>query len=216
MKFHLVIFFCLFSFLTFAQETDLGLKCKDSTYTGLGKPPLVAPKAKHEQYKIFTLDRDTTYFDTSLTIQSEYKYNYLRKDIFGLQQFADEGQTYNKLYFGLNRYNSYPEFGFKSKQFGYLQFEEINYYSVATPLTELYFKTVKEQDQNVDAFVIANTSERFIFTFDCQGFMLLGKYINQFSSIGNFRLSTSHFTKIKGINFKMTSYMSRFTCLKYS
>lgn len=194
MKFHLVFFFCLFSFLTFAQEPDLGLRRKDSTYTGLGKPPLVAPKAKHEQYKIYTLDRDTTYVDTSLTIQSDYKYNYLRKDIFGLQQFANEGQTYNKLYFGLNRYNPYPEFGFKSKQFGYLQVEDINYYSVATPLTELYFKTVMEQGQNVDAFVTANTSERFNFSIAYKGLRSLGKYINQLSSTGNFRFTTSYFT----------------------
>jgi Putative porin len=178
----------------FAQEPDLGLMRRDTTKTGLGKPPLVAPKAKHEQYKIYTVDRDTTYVDTSLTIQSEYKYNYLRKDIFGLQQFANEGQTYNKLYFGLNTYNPYPEFGFKSKQYGYLPVEDINYYSVATPLTELYFKTVMEQGQNVDALVTANTSERFNFSIAYKGLRSLGKYINQLSSTGNFRFTTSYFT----------------------
>ncbi len=197
MKFYLFFIFCFLPFLSNAQEPDLGLMRNDTTKTGVGKPPLVAPKAKHEQYKIYTLERDTTYVDTSLTIKSEYKYNYLRKDNFGLQQFANEGQTYNKLFFGLNQYNPYPDFGFKSKQFGYLQLDDINYYSVATPLTELYFKTVMEQGQSVDALITANTSERFNFSIAYRGLRSLGKYINQLSSIGNFRFTTSYFTTNK-------------------
>lgn len=197
MKFYLFFILYSLSFTAFAQEPDLGLIRKDTTKVGLGKPPLVAPKAKHEQYKIYTLERDTTYVDTSLTIQSEYKYNYLRKDVFGLQQFANEGQTYNKLFFGLNQYNPYPDFGFKSKQYGYIQLEDINYYSVATPLSELYFKTVMEQGQSVDAVITANTSERFNFSIAYRGLRSLGKYINQLSSIGNFRFTTSYFTANK-------------------
>ena len=99
MKFYLFFAFFFLSISAFAQDPSLGLTRRDTTKTGLTNPPLVAPKAKHEQYKIYTLERDTTYVDTSLTIQSEYKYNYLRKDIFGLQQFANEGQTYNKLFY---------------------------------------------------------------------------------------------------------------------
>ena len=48
-------------------------------------------------YRIITLDRDTTYIDTSLTIQKEYSHNYLRRDTFGLLPFANDGQTYNTL-----------------------------------------------------------------------------------------------------------------------
>lgn len=197
MKFYLFFILYFLSISAFAQEPELDLMRKDTTKTGIGKPVLVAPKAKHEQYKIYTLERDTTYVDTSLTIQSEYKYNYLRKDVFGLQQFANEGQTYNKLFFGLNQYNPYPDFGFKSKQYGYLQLEDINYYSVATPLSELYFKTVMEQGQSVDAVITANTSERFNFSIAYRGLRSLGKYINQLSSIGNFRFTTNYFTANK-------------------
>ncbi|MSP84878.1 MAG: hypothetical protein EXR18_03515 [Flavobacteriaceae bacterium] len=165
------------------------------------------PKATISQYRIITLERDTTFVDTSLTIKKEYEYNYLRRDIFGLMPFANEGQTYTTLQYGLNKTSSFPEFGYTAKQFNYLKANQINYYSVATPFTELYFKTVMEQGQNVDAFVTLNTSERFNFSMAYKGLRSLGKYINQLSSTGNFRFTTSYNTKNKRYysNFHFTS-----------
>lgn len=154
-------------------------------------------KARHDQYKIYTIERDTTYVDTSLTVQSDYKYNYLRKDTFGLLPFANEGQTYATLDFGLQKQNVYPEFGFKAKHFNYFKPEDIRYYSVATPLSELYFKTVMEQGQNVDALIAINTSEQFNVSISYKGLRSLGKYINQLSSTGNFKITASYFTKNK-------------------
>ncbi len=157
----------------------------------------IALKARNDQYRIYSIERDTTYVDTSLTIQSDYKYNYLRKDIFGLLPFANEGQTYTVLDFGLNQYSPYPEFGFKAKHFNFYQPSDVRYYSVATPLTELYFKTVMEQGQNVDALITLNTSERFNFSIGYKGLRSLGKYINQLTSAGNFKFTSSYFTKNK-------------------
>lgn len=164
-------------------------------------------KATISQYKIITLERDTTFVDTSLTIKKEYEFNYLRKDIFGLMPFANEGQTYTTLQYGLNKNSPFPEFGYTAKQFNYLQANEINYYSVATPFTDLYFKTVMEQGQNLDAFVTLNTSERLNFSLAYKGLRSLGKYINQLSSTGNFRFTASYNTKNKRYysNFHFTS-----------
>lgn len=154
-------------------------------------------KARHDQYKLYTIERDTIFVDTSLTVQSDYKYNYLRKDTFGLLPFANEGQTYSILDFGLNQTKAVPEFGFKAKHFNYYQPEDIRYYSVATPLSELYFKTVMEQGQNVDALIAINTSEQFNVSISYKGLRSLGKYVNQLSSTGNFKITASYFTKNK-------------------
>ncbi|WP_395066046.1 putative porin, partial [Flavobacterium sp.] len=135
--------------------------------------------------------------DTTLAIKKEYDYNYLRKDIFGLMPFPNEGQTYNTLNFGLTKFNSFPEMGFKAKHFNYLEVNDIKYYSVATPLTELYFKTVMEQGQNVDALITLNTSKNFNFSIAFKGLRSLGKYINQLSSAGNFRFTSSYNTDNK-------------------
>ena len=153
------------------------------------------PKATIDMYKIITIERDTIVLDTSLTIQKEYKFNYLRKDIFGLLPFANEGQTYTTLNFGLQKFNPFPVLGFKAKHFSYLEVEDIDYYSVATPLSDLYFKTVMEQGQSLDAFITLNTSERLNFSIAYKGLRSLGKYVNQLSSAGNFRFTTSYNTK---------------------
>jgi len=164
------------------------------------------PKATFDQYRIITLQRDTTYVDTSLTIKKEYEYNYLRKDIFGLLPFANEGQTYTVLDYGLKKFASYPEIGFSGKHFNYMKPDDIKYYSVATPITELYFKTVMQQGQSLDAFVTVNTSERFNMSVAFKGLRSLGKYINQLSSTGNFRFTTSYNTLNKRyyLNFHFT------------
>ncbi len=158
---------------------------------------IVDVKATIDQYRIITLQRDTTYVDTSLTIKSEYRFNYLRKDIFGLMPFANEGQTYNTLQYSLNELAAYPNFGYKAKHFNYITANQIRYYSVATPLTDLYFKSVMEQGQNIDAFITLNTSDRLNFSAAYKGLRSIGKYINQLSSTGNFRFTTSYNTKNK-------------------
>ena len=148
-------------------------------------------------YKVISIENDTTYIDTSLTIQKEYSHNYLRKDIFGLLPFANDGQTYNTLQYGLTNFSPYPEFGFKAKHFNFLEANQIRYYSVATPLTELYFKTTIKKGQSVDAFITLNTSENFNFSIAYKGLRSEGEYLNQLSSTGNFRFTTSYNTKNK-------------------
>ena len=170
------------------------------------KSKIKIKKAAFDQYRIITLQKDTTYVDTSLTIKKEYEYNYLRKDIFGLLPFANEGQTYTALDYGYKKQSSFPEIGFSGKHFNYMQVNDINYYSVATPITELYFKTVMQQGQSLDALITVNTSERFNVSVAFKGQRSLGKYINQLSSTGNFRFTTSYNTLNKRyfLNFHFT------------
>jgi hypothetical protein len=150
--------------------------------------------ATMDQYRFITIERDTTYLDTLLTIQREYNFNYLQKDIFGLVPFANEGQTYNTLQYSLTTLSPYPEFGFKAKHFNFLEANQIKYSSVATPVTELYFKSVMQKGQTLDAFFTLNTSPRLNFSIAYKGLRSEGRYINQLSSTGNFRFTTSYNT----------------------
>ncbi len=202
----ILIIFLLFCFLGFSQRekvlneqfgtpttsttgSTLSSKEKDTTQF-----KTIKTVATIDQYRIISLQRDTTYVDTSLTIKKEYEYNYLRKDNFGLLPFSNEGQTYTMLDYGYKKYSSFPEIGFSGKHFNYMQPNDIKYYSVATPITELYFKTVMEQGQSVDALIAVNTSERFNVSIAFKGLRSLGKYINQLASTGNFRFTTSYNT----------------------
>lgn len=147
-----------------------------------------------DMYKIISIDRDTTIVDTSLTIQKEYAVNYLRKDNFGLLPFANEGQTYNTLDFGLTKFDPFPQFGFRAKHFAYMEVEDIKYYNVATPFTDLFYRSVIQQGQVLDAFITLNTSENLNLAVGYKGLRSLGRYINQLSSNGNFRISASYNT----------------------
>lgn len=184
---NLFLFILFLSSYAFAQN--------DSNQNLDQNPNKVKPTV--DLYKIYSLQKDTTYVDTSLTIQSEYKYNLLRKDIFGLLPFANEGHTYNTLNFGLINKSSFPNFGFTAKHFNYLETKNINYYSVPTPLTDLYFKTVMEQGQTLDAFLTVNTKPNLNFSIAYRGLRSLGKYVNNLTSSGNFRFTTSYFTNDK-------------------
>ncbi|MGK4569325.1 putative porin [Flavobacterium sp. 3HN19-14] len=159
------------------------------------KPKKDLPKATIDMYKVVTLERDTMYIDTSLTIQKEYSFNYLRRDNFGLLPFANDGQTYNTLQYSLNDFSPYPEFGFNAKQFNYLKPSQMWYYQVPTPLTELYFKTTIKQGQSLDAFITVNTSERLNFSIAYKGLRSEGRYNNALSSTGNFRFTANYQTK---------------------
>ena len=152
------------------------------------KPPI-------ELYRIISANRDTTHVDTSLTIKKEYQFNYLRKDNFELMPFANVGQTYNTLAYDFNKKNLIPLFAAQSHHFNYLEIEDMKYYHVPTPLTELYFKTAFEQGQQLDAFFTVNTSEQFNFSVAYKGVRSLGNYQQMLSSTGNFRFTTSYHTK---------------------
>lgn len=184
--------------LLFSQEKktsknslDMNTKYSSITDTVKKKKSLVA---KIDQYQIITLEHDTTYVDTSLTLKSAYKQNHLRKDDFGLLAFSNIGQTFNTLQYSLTSFSPYPEIGFSGKHFNYMEADQIRYYSVATPLTELFFNTTINKGQNVDSFITLNTSKNLNFSIAYKGLRSEGDYINQLVSAGNFRFTTSYFT----------------------
>lgn len=165
-----------------------------------GQPKKEKPSI--DLYQIISLDRDTTYVDTTLSITKMYKYNYLRRDDFELLPFSNVGQTYNSLAYSFDNENLKPLFVAQSHHFNYLDVEDIYYYRVPTPLTELYFKTAFEQGQQMDAFFTVNTSDQFNFSLAYKGVRSLGKYQHILTSTGNFTFSTNYHTKNKRYNIR--------------
>ena len=159
-------------------------------------------KPKIEDYLIISHRNDTTYVDTTLSIRKEYKFNYLRKDNFGLMPFSNLGQTYNSLTYNFQNTSLMPSFGARARHFNYMEIEDINYYRVPTPFSEMFFKTAFEQGQLADSFFTVNTSPRFNFSIAYKGMRSLGKYQHILTSTGNFRFTTNYQTKNKKYNFR--------------
>ncbi|MEN3325118.1 putative porin [Mariniflexile soesokkakense] len=157
---------------------------------------------KVTDYLIISHVNDTTYVDTTLSIKKEYKFNYLRKDNFGLMPFSNMGQSYNSLTYNFQNTSLMPSFGAQAKHFFYMEVEDINYYRVPTPFTELFFKTAFEQGQQTDAFFTVNTSPQYNFSIAYKGLRSLGKYQHILTSSGNFRFTSNYKSKNSRYNAK--------------
>ena len=95
--------------------------------------------------KIMNNPRVTLRFLSPLQVKKEYANNLLRKDYFELLPFVNMGHAFNKLGYNFFDENLIPQIGINSKHASYFKLEDIKYYSVPTPFTELFFKTTMEQ-----------------------------------------------------------------------
>jgi len=195
----LILIFC--GTLVYSQKDPVNVpKEKDSTLfrkgktQGGGQRPATGEAITIKDYKIISHARDTTFLDTTLNINKEYSYNFLRRDDFELMPFSNVGQPYNLLGRDFNRRTVYPRIGARAKHFNYLETEDIKYYNVATPMTDLFFKTTFEQGQLLDATLTLNTSRRLNFSIAYKGFRSLGKYQHSQSESGNFRTTANYIT----------------------
>jgi hypothetical protein len=153
---------------------------------------VVADTATIDMYEIYQHGKRTVYVDTTLTIQKEYKFNFLREDYFELLPFVNLGSAFNRLGHDFTETSLQPQMGARSKHYGYFEIEDIKYYRVPTPLTELFFRTTMEQGQMTDATISVNTSPQFNFAFAFRGMRSLGKYLNQRSANTAFRWSMTY------------------------
>ena len=151
---------------------------------------------KASDYKIISISNDTTFIDTTLTIKKHYKFNYLRKDYLELLPFSNTGQVFNSLGYDFTEgNNTFSQFGARAKHVDYAEVEDIKYYEVATPFTELFFKTTMEQGQLADGFFTVNTTPRFNVAVGYKGLRSIGKYRNIKTNGGKLRTSVNYRTK---------------------
>ena len=156
-----------------------------------------------KKYLILNAINDSTYLDTTLSIKKHYKFNYIRKDDFELLKFSNIGQTYNSLTHDYDGNSFLPKFSFSSKKYAYLESDDVNYYHVPTPLTELLFKTVMEQGQFTDVLFSSNISEKLNFSIAFKGLRSLGNYQNILAGSKTFRFTSNYNSINNKYNFRM-------------
>lgn len=152
-------------------------------------------KANYLDYKIITYEKDTIILDTTLSIQSQYKMNYLRKDLFGKHAFQNQGQVLTELTHDYNNQEINPKMGQIPRHIGYNELEDVEYYKVPTPTTEFLYRSGIEQGQVLDSKIAINLSENFNFSLAYTGLRSLGAYRNSLSSFKNFIGTISYQTK---------------------
>ena len=199
-----VLFFLFITFSTLAQIDERhrnmrnqgGYMQADSTNIRDGETIIkLSEETFYKDYKIIDYKMDTTYIDTSLTVDKAYKMNYLRKDNFELMAFANQGQTFNNLAYTFNNYSIYPKIGARAQHFNYFEVEDMKYYYVPTPTTELMYLKGFEQGQVLSAFFTFNLSRQFNASISYKGMRSLGNYRHALSSHGIARVTMSYHTK---------------------
>ena len=170
-------------------------KQSDSINTSSSTTVTLSGKTKYTDYKIISHKRDTTYIDTTLTLQKEYKFNYLRKDLFEFLEFHNQGQAVNNLGYSFNNVYPFPDIGFSAKQASYFNIDDIDYFEVPTPTTEILYRTGLQQGQVLDALFTLNFSKRLNVSVSYKGLRSLGAYRQALVSNGNFRGTFQYRTK---------------------
>ena len=202
-KFFLVISFFFTPIILIAQSEDIEGKLRAQEQQ---QKENINKESKDslnlDEYKIFYLDGRVEKADTSLTIFKDYKFNFLRKDDFELLSLANEAHTYNKLGYTFNSKNTFPKMGARGRHYHYIEKEDIGYYNVATPFTEIFAKSTFEQGQILDAIVSVNLSPKYNFTLAHKGYKSLGKYQNSRSRGNQFRFSSNFKSNNDKLNIK--------------
>ncbi len=145
-------------------------------------------------YKIMSLDGTEKSVDTTLSIENEYSFNFLRKDYFEYLPLPNMGEGYNKMGYNFHDEPLTPQMGARVKHFGYFEKEDVFYYEVPSPYSELFFKSTFQQGQNLDATLAVNTSPKFNVAVSFKGFRSLGDYNSSLSRSRQFRMSAQYQT----------------------
>lgn len=176
-----LIFFCIKTHFIFAQSV-----LKNTALDSVELKPGI------EKYLKISIENDSTFIDTTLTIKKHYKFNFLRKDDLELLKFSNIGQTYNELTHNFDNLSYLPKKSFSSKKHLYVKSSKIKYFNVPTPLTELLFKTVMKQGQYTDALFTSNISDKLNFSISFKGMRSLGNYQNILSGLKQFNYTTKY------------------------
>lgn len=141
--------------------------------------------------KKFNFNGDTILLDTTLNINKLYNFNYRKKDNFEFIKPNNVGQVYNNLSYEIEQTN-YPSIGFNANK-TIIQFEDdIYFYDVAYPVTELLFKTVYSQGQLTDVLFTTNVNRKLNFSLSFKALRSLGKYQNSLSGSKSFNFTYNY------------------------
>lgn len=175
----------IFALPSFSQSTIDPL----DWYKGVSKDSI-------KRYKIYSYTSDSSYIDTNLALKKYFKLKLLRRDDLNLVTFANQGENFNWLTYQEGS-SMIPEMGFRTKHFNYLTQNDIKYYDVATPITELAYRSGYNKGQFLDAIFSTNINPQLNFSIGYKGLRSVGRYKSSLTSQGNFQAAIHYMSKDK-------------------
>ena len=189
-----ILFFIIFfsSYISYSQIREDAL---DEAFSIIGDSISIEVfKFDIEKLKKFNINNDTILLDTTLNINKFYEFNFRRKDNFELIKPNNVGQSYNNLSYVISESN-YPIIGYSANKTQLQTSDDIYFYDVAYPMTELLFKTVFSQGQLTDVLFTTNVNRKLNFSLGFKALRSLGKYQNSLSGSKNFTFTYNYNSK---------------------
>jgi len=189
-----ILFFIIFfsSYISYSQIREDAL---DEAFSIIGDSISIEVfKFDIEKLKKFNINNDTILLDTTLNINKFYEFNFRRKDNFELIKPNNVGQPYNNLSYVIDESN-YPIIGYSANKTQLQTSDDIYFYDVAYPMTELLFKTVFSQGQLTDVLFTTNVNRKLNFSLGFKALRSLGKYQNSLSGSKNFTFTYNYNSK---------------------
>jgi len=190
----LILFFIIFfySHIFYSQIREDAL---NEAFSNIGDSISIEVfKFDIEKLKKFNINNDTILLDTTLNINKFYEFNFRRKDNFELIKPNNVGQSYNNLSYVLNESN-YPIIGYNANKTQLQSSDDIYFYDVAYPMTELLFKSVFSQGQLTDVLFTTNVNRKLNFSLGFKALRSLGKYQNSLSGSKSFTFTYNYNSK---------------------
>ena len=190
----LILFFIIFfsSYISYSQIREDAL---NEAFSNIGDSISIEVfKFDIEKLKKFNINNDTILLDTTLNINKFYEFNFRRKDNFELIKPNNVGQSYNNLSYVIDESN-YPIIGYSANKTQLQTSDDIYFYDVAYPMTELLFKTVFSQGQLTDVLFTSNVNRKLNFSLGFKALRSLGKYQNSLSGSKNFTFTYNYNSK---------------------
>ncbi|WP_103327660.1 putative porin [Bacteroidetes bacterium endosymbiont of Geopemphigus sp.] len=129
--------------------------------------------------------------DTPLSLEKYYKHNFLRKDYFGFIAFSNMGRPLNPLLYR-PKSRLLPDMGFSAKQYPLISSDEVRYFDVKTPITELFYESGMDQGQMLQALFTQSPRKRMNYSLQYSGLRSLGYYSRELS-VGHIYLATFNY-----------------------
>ena len=189
-----ILFFIIFfsSYISYSQIREDAL---NEAFSNIGDSISIEVfKFDIEKLKKFNINNDTILLDTTLNINKFYEFNFRRKDNFELIKPNNVGQPYNNLSYVIDESN-YPIIGYSANKTQLQTSDDIYFYDVAYPMTELLFKTVFSQGQLTDVLFTTNVNRKLNFSLGFKALRSLGKYQNSLSGSKNFTFTYNYNSK---------------------
>ncbi|XOD67827.1 MAG: putative porin [Flavobacteriales bacterium Tduv] len=197
---HTLFFLSCISLTVIAQEAQTKKKRKEEKKRERTEEIVKSDKEKDslqiyhptpKDYRYWQEGQEIQRLDTSLSINTYYNQNYLRKDYFGLLPFPNIEKTFNPLIYQPN-IGLIPDMGFSAKQHNYLSSKEIPYFDVKTPTTQFFYESGMFLGQMLQTLFTHNPRKQFNYELQYKELHSRGRYTHQLSS-NNFFLATINY-----------------------